>query len=77
MLKTLANKKYFKQQSARMFGEMISKNEKSLANLAGDKINLWESDDRVSIKLILEDKPGTLNKIMNIMTMHEIEMLHI
>jgi prephenate dehydratase len=39
-----------------------------------DKLELWEMDDRSSIILTLSDKPGILNKALNIMTANNLNM---
>ena len=40
---------------------MMGMEGKPVVDPVGDKINLWESDDRIAILLTLEDKPGSLN----------------
>jgi len=39
-----------------------------------DKLELWQMDDRMAILLTLEDKPGILNKALNILTKNGINM---
>jgi prephenate dehydratase len=39
-----------------------------------DKLELWEMEDRSAILLTLADKPGILNKALNIITANGINM---
>ena len=45
---------------------MMGMEGKPVVDPVGDKINLWESDDRASVQLALEDKPGVLLEVMQI-----------
>lgn len=42
-----------------------------------DKLELWEMEDRSAIMLTLADKPGILNKALNIITANGINMTSI
>lgn len=41
---------------------------------SNDKLELWEMNDRMAILLTLEDKPGILNRALNIMTENKINL---
>lgn len=43
----------------------------------GEKIKLWESEDRTAILLTLPDRPGSLNDALNIFKEHNINMTSI
>ena len=64
MLKAFSTRKIFRPPSVRMFGGMMGMEGKPVDDPVGDKINLWESDDRASVQLALEDKPGVLLEVM-------------
>ena len=42
-----------------------------------DAIDLWEMENRVGILLTMEDKPGCLNKALNILSDHNIDLTSI
>lgn len=50
---------------------------KPCADPVGEKIKLWESDDRTAILLTLPDKPGSLNDALSIFKLHNINMTSI
>ena len=72
MLKAHATRKIFRTPNVRMFGGMMGMEGKPVADPVGGKINLWESDDRASVQLALEDKPGILLEVMQIFHEHKI-----
>lgn len=45
--------------------------------LAGDALELFEEENRMAILLTLTDKPGQLNKALNIITANNINMTSI
>ena len=42
-----------------------------------DAIELWEMENRVGILLSMEDKPGCLNRALNILAEHNIDLTSI
>jgi len=44
---------------------------------AGDALELFEEENRMAILLTLTDKPGQLNKALNIITANNINMTSI
>lgn len=48
-------------------------NEEGASGLS-DKLELWEMEDRMAILLTLSDKPGILNKALNMMSEHNVNM---
>jgi len=63
--------------SIRHFGGMMGMEGKPCADPVGEKIKLWESDDRTAILLTLPDKPGSLNDALSIFKQHNINMTSI
>ena len=47
------------------------------AKSADDAIDLWETDNRVGILLTLQDEPGALNKALQILSDHNINLTSI
>ena len=47
------------------------------AQSADDAIDLWETDNRVGILLTLDDEPGALNKALQILSDHKINLTSI
>jgi len=72
------NKRLFMPTTFARFGGMMGM-EGSASSEAGrsDKLELWEMEDRSAIMLTLADKPGILNKALNIITANGINMTSI
>jgi hypothetical protein len=73
----LAAKRLSKIPSIRHFGGMMGMEGKPCADPVGEKIKLWESDDRTAILLTLSDKPGSLNDALSVFKQYNINMTSI
>lgn len=56
------------------FGGMSGMGEGGSQAGRSDKLELWEMEDRSAIMLTLADKPGILNKALNIITANGLNM---
>ena len=77
LLKAFQARRLISTPYVRMFGGMMGMEGKPIADPVGEKINLWESDDRIAILLTLDDKPGSLNQALNVFKEHNINMTSI